>query len=1168
MTDRTVNVRLNLDNAGYRRNAQQSEQDIRRVTATIQQAAAQQENAVNRSAASQAQAAERAALAQTRASEQTAMAAASAARVTAESAAQSTAATRRLAATAQTVPETFQAAARVSVDAFGQVSTAAASTTRAVADIGPVGARALGAVATASTAASVALGQTSTALTAEMAAAATGTARLGLAARLAVAEAATAQQAAVAASAAASATASAGAFTRMRAAAAGWASSVRTSAASTVTAVSAAASSNEKSIKTIRNGALLLVAAFAAAAVTAARFEKAMSSVAAVANATGEQMTQLRDAALQAGRDTAYSASQAAEAEGELARAGVSVADITGGALKGALSLAAAGQLDLGEAATISAQAMNTFGLKGAQVSHIADVLAAGANKSASDVHGLGESLRMGGLLAAQTGLSLEDTVAVLSAFADHALIGSDAGTSLKTMLQRLTPQSSEAAGLMKQLGFSAYTAGGQFVGLEELADRLQKSFANLTPEARNSAMGVIFGSDSVRAATVLYQLGADGVRQYTQAVNDQGAAARMSAVQLDNLSGDLQVLKGSLEVALIESGSAANGVLRSMTQWVTDLVNAYTALPPWLQKGVDGFLGMAGIVGVASAGFLLILPRVVAFRASLLELAVTMPRVAAVIRTTTSTLLGPFGIALAAGVIALSMFGKKHREAIVDVAGLTTAIKEDSGVVGQNTRAYVVNSLQKAGALDAAKKLGVSLKDLTDAALGDAEAMKRVNDVLSGKSLGGGQKALDAIDKNFGTGKANAQAYLDAVKLVGDSMDSTTGAISNAKEALGDEATASGSATGATKDLGDAAQTTAGDLGKQETAAKKLQDALDGLNGANADAARAAIGYQSSLADLTKAVHDNGTSLDITTEKGRAVKQAVLDAADAAMKHAQAVAQQQNSVDAGNIALAQDVDHLKAVMKQAGFTADEITSLTSAYTQVPPIITTQVTDPGALRTMKDLEDIKAKVQDVPPGKSIVVEAPSADAITDLQAIGYTVQNLPNHQVKVTVPVNDAFDGSTKIQQLINGITGKNVRVTVTGEVITVGGRGQARLAEANGGVVRYGNGGIRAYAAGGENHVAQIAPAGAMRLWAEPETEGEGYIPLAQSKRARSTAILGQIATRFGYQLVPVGRFATAGGGGASYDQSRTQHVHLHGAQQSWQEQMADVLRHMDQVG
>ncbi|MEO6467503.1 MAG: phage tail tape measure protein, partial [Acidimicrobiia bacterium] len=271
--------------------------------------------------------------------------------------------------------------------------------------------------------------------------------------------------------------------------------------------------SHDKAMSKLGTGAMigggLLVAGFGLAVGAAAQFDKAMSGVGAVSDASAAQMGRLRQAALDAGKATVFSASEAATAEAELAKAGVSTADILGGALRGSLDLAAAGQLELGEAATIAAQAMNVFKLEGSDVGHVADVLAAGANKSAADVSQLGQALQQGGLLARQTGLSLEDTVGALAAFADNALIGSDAGTSLKSMLQRLTPQSKEAKDLMQELGISAYDAAGQFIGLDKFAGNLKSSLKNLTPEQRNSALATIFGSDAVRAANILYDEGA-----------------------------------------------------------------------------------------------------------------------------------------------------------------------------------------------------------------------------------------------------------------------------------------------------------------------------------------------------------------------------------------------------------------------------------------------------------------------------------------------------------------------------------------------------------------------------------------------------------------------------------------------------------------------------------
>jgi hypothetical protein len=262
--------------------------------------------------------------------------------------------------------------------------------------------------------------------------------------------------------------------------------------------------------------------------------------------------------------------------------------------------------------------------------------------------------------------------------------------------------------------------------------------------------------------------------------------------------------------------------------------------------------------------------------------------------------------------------------------------------------------------------------------------------------------------------------------------------------------------------------------------------------------------------------------------------------------------------------------------MKQAGFSQQQIESLTAAYARLPKDVATQVTDPGALQTIADLTEVRNKVEGVPPGKSITIKAPSAEAIQDLKAIGFSVQeNTKDKTVKITVPTNDAYDGSTEIQKMINGIRGRKVLVEIgtTGDIR--GSAGGRMFAEADGGIMRFAQGGVTRFASGSERHIAQIAPAGSWRVWGEPETGGEGYIPLAASKRARSTDILRQIAGGFGYQLTPTGRDLTpvrhfagppAAGPGPGGD-GRATTVNLYGASQSFGEQMADVVRHLEFV-
>ena len=876
---------------------------------------------------------------------------------------------------------------------------------------------------------------------------------------------------------------------------------------------------NRKALKAIQGASLGMVAAFGLAALAAARFDKSMSEVRAVTNASARDMARLKQAALDAGEATTYSATQAAKAEAELARAGISTADIVGGALKGSLDLAASGQLELAEAAIISAQAMNSFGLGGKDVSHIADVISAGAGKSATNVHDMGQAFRQTALVSNQTGLSLEQTVGTLSLFAQKALVGSDAGTSLKVMLQRLTPQSKEAAATMQKLGFSAYDGQGNFVGLSEMAQRLHTSFSSLTPEARNAAMGVIFGSDAVRAATILYQAGGKGVDTWTKAVNDSGYATRVAATMTDNLSGDLERLKGSLETALISSGSAANGVLREMAQAITAVVSWYNKLPPGVQQTVTVMSGLLGVIGLVGSGLLLMLPRIMAVRTELVAMGLTAAR-------TRALMAGLGRLGLLTGVFGAIAWG---------ISELSDKFKAAPPSVTRLTNSLVDLAVRGKAAGELSKTFGKDLDGVGEAVgrIAHPSVLNRVSDFFSsfdpGNDGGPGREKMvqqvKSMDKALASLVDSGRADLAAKAFKRLSREAEANGTSTEKlrtllpkygDALTSLDTQQKLAAGGQKELGDATAMTAGEMQDQRTEAEKLTDALNTLNGLNIGAAEAQIGFRSSLKDVTDAVKENGHSLDTNSEKGRKVKSSILEAAKAAQEHAQAVADQKGSVEAGNQAFERNVAALKRTMKAAGFTEGQIKSLVGSYAQLPTSATTTFRDPGAEKTINDLDAIRKKLADVPAGKSITVKAPTAAAQEQLRALGFKVKNLPGKKISISVPTGSQKGAVDRLRAAIEMLRNREISISITKYFRSVGnpqGMKNALETSANGNVFveRYAQGGTR------ENHVAQIARPGAWRLWAEPETGGEAYIPFAPSKRVRSRAIAEETVRRLG---------------------------------------------------
>lgn len=737
----------------------------------------------------------------------------------------------------------------------------------------------------------------------------------------------------------------------------------------------------------IAGGALL--AGFGLAVGAAASFDKAMSGVGAVSNASAKDMDRLREAALKAGADTAFSASEAADAEAELAKAGVSTSDILGGALKGSLDLAAAGQISVADAATYAAQALNIFQLAGDQTSHVADLLAAGANKSAADVGQLGQALQQGGLLAKQTGLSIEDTVGVLAMFADNALIGSDAGTSLKTMLQRLTPQSDEAAQTMKDLGISAYDAQGQFVGLDKFAGNLKDSLSKLTPEQRNAALATIFGSDAVRAANILYEGGAKGVREYTKAVNDNGAAGRMAGRQLDNLAGDFEQLQGSIETALIGTGSKANGVLRGMTQAATGAVNGFSALPEPLQAVAAGALGIGGAGLVVAGGFGVMIPKVregvTAIRdfADWAKTAGTAGKVAA----------GGVGLFAAAGV-GLAIYGVVSSyldDATESAKKWTDAILEGSDLHTFDGQVEAMHKLQ--AEIDrTAEKANKALSGndtmftrraqrLADAiGLDDGEFTKqdkRLDSLISKQQkLAGTLHNLNSVRVRLadilGTdGVTVADLSQEAIFKLADTVGvdlvgkSAVGkdAVDKVASALAGQTSAAYGTKGSFDALGGAASDAATELDAFKTK-------MDSLLGVHLDARAAEVQFEESIDNLTQSLKDNGLTFDITNEKGRANETQLINSTEAALEHARAVGEETNDVGMANLVLAGHINQLAGSAEAAGMSKEATLLYLEQLYKIPPDVASNIHTTADLAAYL-VRDLKADIDNLPKNTDV-----------------------------------------------------------------------------------------------------------------------------------------------------------------------------------------------------
>jgi TP901 family phage tail tape measure protein len=725
-----------------------------------------------------------------------------------------------------------------------------------------------------------------------------------------------------------------------------------------------------------------------------ADFQQAMSYVAATGADAKANIDDLRDAAVEAGAKTVFSATESANAIEEMAKAGVDAKDILGGGLSGALDLAAAGGLGVADAAGIAATALQVFKLNGSDMSHVADLLAAGAGKAMGDVQDLSMALAQGGQVAAATGLTIEETTAGLAAFASQGLLGSDAGTSFKTMLQRLTPQSAEARAKMDELGISAYDANGQFIGLAKFAGNLQGAMKDLTPEARNAAMSVIFGSDAVRAANVLYQEGAEGIEEWTSKVDDQGYAAEVAATRLDNMRGDIEQLSGAVDTAFITIGSAADGPGRFFLQMLTGMVDMFNQMPVGGQQAVL-WIGLAAAAAAAGGGaFLLAVPKVVEYRIALETLGPAAQRTARLVGTAFK-LMG----AAAAGVAIIQVVSQ-----IVDALDGANASAAELSAAFSATNRSADSMWATVG--KGRTELGLTAANLRDIQAtvdhlngGDynyfafftaSDGVRLTADRLVevGKNLGtlAGTDlpaAVAGFQKFAAKTDGSEKSLWSLIQIMPDFKSALIAAATEQglySESMGDAEKkaillklAQDRTTATTKDNEKALAALSGQAQDTGDDVDDLAERIRGFGSAQFDVREAARKFEDALDSLQESIESNGYNLDITTSAGRENEAALDDLAKSALDLAGSLYVTTGSQDQAAAAIQNGRDQLINALAQFGITGQAAEDYANKLGLIPGNIPT-VVSLQADEAKQTLDDVLTRIGLIPRTVPVTIE--------------------------------------------------------------------------------------------------------------------------------------------------------------------------------------------------
>ena len=335
-------------------------------------------------------------------------------------------------------------------------------------------------------------------------------------------------------------------------------------------------------------------------------FDAQISTIKALTGMQGAEVESIRQHALELGKSTKFSALEAAQGMTELLKAGIDVKDVLGDASKAALDLAAAGDLSLTEAAEIMSTSMNAFGMK--DPTKAANLLAGAANASATDVHEMKYALSQVSNVAGGLGLTMADVSTGLAVFAQNALKGSDAGTSMKTMLQRLIPTTKPAieafakVGLLETDGGSAfYDAQGKIKSIEQIADLLHNSMKDLTKEQQSTLLNDMFGSDAIRGGLVLIKEGAEGIRKMRQEMT-KFTASSVATEKLNNAKGAIEQLRGAFETFQIEAFAPLEPAITKVANALTDLFSNTEVLNTVKNKVEDISNGIVSFVDELSA--------------------------------------------------------------------------------------------------------------------------------------------------------------------------------------------------------------------------------------------------------------------------------------------------------------------------------------------------------------------------------------------------------------------------------------------------------------------------------------------------------------------------------------------------------------------------------------
>lgn len=842
-----------------------------------------------------------------------------------------------------------------------------------------------------------------------------------------------------------------------------------------------------------------------------------------------------------------------AEAAGQLGIKTDSIVDFT----KTMIDLGETTNLSADEASTSLAQFMNVMGTSAKNVDRLGSAVVALGNDGASterDIVQMGQRIAAAG---ASVRMSETDVLGFASALSSTGIEAEAGGTAISRTfrqidgdvraggksLQLLAQTSGMSAGEFKAAWETdAAGAVASFIeglgGMQARGEDANKVLTDLGMKGERQTDSIMRLANATKAAGQEQNLLRESLELGKTSWDENSALAEEAAKRYETRSAQIQMSINGIKDEAINLGTALLPIVDQALNFVNSLVTAFSGLDqPTRNVGVAILtIGTSG--ALAAGGVIKLVTGLASAKGAINALGLSVG--------TVTKAMGIVGLAIAAAGVILGSWIGRQQEAKEKVDSYTQAIKEQGEVIGELTRAQAIQGLQDAGVLEWAQKLGVDLAVVTDAALGSESAMRALNEQLdAGTAATDAKIAANEAELETMRGRNGLTAeetgrmtdLINANDALGQSQSARVSMTGDLKHAIGEESSAVGEATAKAQQfqqaMGDSATATgtAATASEQDAAAKQSQaqaiqmtkeelDALLASTQAYGNALLALsgsqIGVESSIAslkdrmgELGKEGKDNAATLNLTTESGRKNQRALDDLAASSASYVKTLFEQGASTEEMTAATSRAKTEWIAAAKAMGMPEAKAKELAEAYFAIPERRETELTSNATAEEAR-VQRYRDEIAALPTEKR-----------TELQAL---------------LDQGDVARVASELAALARTRTAYiNVHMTAGGSSAPAMGR---KIASANGNIVDfYASGGLR------ESHVAQIAPAGAMRVWAEPETGGEAYIPLAGSKRPRSLEIWRETGRRLGVHGFANGALLNAGRGAVTTTSTTTQH-------------------------